>query len=99
MQERASQSRDTVCDPIPPRSEIRVRSDNPGPYVDLLGSRLRVGYYSICDGLNVIWIVYPDGQYGETTDREHLRNHFEVGWRSDEQDMYGVNRPKLQPLD
>jgi len=55
----AYQDRDIACNPVSPRSEIAVREDNPGPYVGLLGKRLRVSYYSRRDGLNVIWIVYP----------------------------------------
>jgi hypothetical protein len=96
--QRARQSRDVTCNPIPPRSEIVVREDNPGPYTRLLSKRLRVGYYWRSEGLNVIWIVYPNADYGETTDHSHLREFFKVVVDSGETDLYGDSRPVLEPL-
>jgi hypothetical protein len=96
--QRARQSRDITSNPIPPRSEIAVREDNPGPYTRLLGKRLRVGYYRRSEGLNLIWIVYPDAEYGETTDHSHLREFFRVVVDSGETDLYGDDRPVLAPL-
>ena len=84
--------------PVPPRSEIVVREDNPGPYSRILGQRLRVGYYSKQDGLNVIWIVYPNAEYAETTNHMHLRRHFRVVVDSGESDYFGEHRPVLEPL-
>jgi hypothetical protein len=94
----ARQSRDVTCNPICPGSEIAVREDNPGPYRELLGQRLRVGYYSRQDGLNVIWIVYPNAEYGQTMDHSDLREFFKVIVDSGDTDYYGVNRPILEPL-
>jgi len=94
----AHQDRDITCNPIPPRSEIIVREENPGPYEYLRGKRLRVGYYSRRDGLNVIWIVNPNAEYGETTDHSHLRQFFKVVFDSGETDLYGDDRPVLKPL-
>lgn len=84
--------------PVPPGSLIRVREDNPGPHRALKGQQLRVGYYSKMDGLNVIWIVYADGQYGEATDHTYFNRHFEILREADEHDFFGVNRPKLETL-
>jgi hypothetical protein len=84
--------------PIAPRSVIAVRESNPGPHRTLLGQLLRVGYYSKQDGLNVIWLVYEDGQYGETTSHQYLNRHFRVIVDSGETDFFGDSRPKLLPL-
>ena len=94
----AHQSRDIYCDPVHPGSEIAVREDRPGPYGRLLGLRLRVGYYSRMDGLNVIWIVYPNAEYGETTDHSDFREFFRVVFDSGDTDYCGVGRPRLKPL-
>ena len=94
----ARQSRDVACNPVRPGSEIAVREGNPGPYGHLVGQRLRVGYYSRNDGLNVIWIVSPGAEYAETTDHSHLRQYFTVIRDSGETDYYGVNRPVLEAL-
>jgi hypothetical protein len=92
------QSRDVTCDPVHPGSEIAIREDHPGPFTRLLGQRLRVGYYSRHDGLNVIWIVYPNAEYGQTIDHSHLREFFRIVQDSGDTDYYGVDRPKLKPL-
>jgi hypothetical protein len=84
--------------PIGPRSVISVREDNPGPHRNLIGQLIRVGYYSRQDGLNVIWIVYANGEYGETTTHSLLNRHFRVIVDSDETDPYGENRAMLPPL-
>ena len=90
-----------VHDPIPHRSVIAVR-DKRGrysrPYGALIGKTLRVGYYSRQDGLDVIWIVYPNGEYGESIDHSHLYRYFEILYVSSETDLYGDDRPVLLPL-
>jgi len=91
----AAQSRDAVCDPVRPGSEIAVSEDKPGPYHSMLGQRLRVGYYGRNDGLNVIWIVFPNGEYGDTIDHSHLRKYFKVIRDSCDTDFYGDNSPAL----
>jgi hypothetical protein len=84
--------------PISPRAVIAVREDNPGPHRSLIGMILRVGYYSKQDGTNVIWLVYPDGKYVETTDHRLLNRHFTVITASEETDVFGANRPQIGPL-
>jgi hypothetical protein len=84
--------------PIPPRSVIMVRKDNPGPHRSLLGIILRVGYYSKQDGTNVIWLVYPDGGYAEATTHALLNRHFTVLSVSENNDLFGVTQPEIQPL-
>jgi hypothetical protein len=84
--------------PISPCSVIAVRGDNQGPHRSLVGMVLRVGYYSKQDGTNVIWLVYPDGKYVETTDHCLLNRHFTVLTASEETDLFGVNRPPIAPL-
>lgn len=84
--------------PVSPCSVIAVRGDNPGPHRSLLGMILRVGYYSKQDGTNVIWLVYPDGKYVETTDHRLLNRHFTVITASDETDLFGIDRPQIAPL-
>ena len=77
---------------------MMVREDNPGPYRRLIGSVLRIGYYSRRDGVNVTWIVYPNGEYGETTTHSHLNRYFRLIGESDEVDLYGDARPILKAL-
>ena len=84
--------------PISPRTMIAVREDNPGPHRSLRGMVLRVGYYSKQDGTNVIWLVYPDGKYVERTDHRLLNRHFTVISASEETDLFGVDRPQIEPL-
>jgi hypothetical protein len=85
--------------PVPPTTLIAVREDNPGPYSRLLNQTLRVGYYSKQDGLNVIWIVYPDGKYGESTDHACLNRFFRVISVPEETDFHGDNRTILQAIE
>ena len=82
--------------PIPPRSLIRVRDDNPGPHRALASQLLRVGFYRKTDGFNVIWIVYANGEYGETTNHTYFNRHFMVLKETSETDLYGTYRPSLQ---
>ena len=63
-----------------------------------MGMVLRVGYYSRQDGTNVIWLVYPDGRYNETPDHRFLNRHFNVVVPSPETDVFGMDRPKIEPL-
>lgn len=80
--------------PIRPCSVIVVREDNPGPYKDLP----QTGYYSKRDGLNVIWIVYPNSEYGQTINHAHLNWYFTVLSDSAETELHGENRPVFLPL-
>jgi hypothetical protein len=84
--------------PISPRSVIAVREDNPGPHRSLLGLILRVGYYSKQDGTNVVWLVSPDGEYRQTTSQAYINRHFRIVHEDQHPDLYGDERPILQPL-
>jgi len=84
--------------PISPRSVITVRHDNPGPARSLLGLILRVGYYSKQDGTNVVWLVFPNGEYQQTTSQAYINRHFRILHEDEDPDLYGDARPILQPL-
>ena len=84
--------------PISPRSVITVREDNPGPHRRLLGLILRVGYYRKQDGTNVVWLVFPNGEYREATSQAYINRHFRIIHEDEDPDLYGDNRPILQPL-
>lgn len=84
---------------VPPLSlvkVVRVTSEEPawGGYE---GRVFRIGYYSPNDGLDCVWLVDDDGQYAETVDQEMIRTHFEILERSDESDLYGIDRPLIGP--
>ena len=84
--------------PIPPRTIVTVASVPDNPYTDLAGRKIRIGYYSEQDGLDCIWLVYPSGEYGETTDHDHIYRYFVIEQLSDESDLYGIAREKLGEL-
>jgi len=64
-----------------------------------LGDRqFRIGYYSRQDGLNVVWLVNELGEYQECVDQRDIRLRFEVLSQSDESDLYGKDRPVLEPV-
>jgi hypothetical protein len=84
--------------PIRPRSVIAVREDNPGHHRSLLGLILRVGYYSKQDGTNVVWLVFPNGEYQQTTSQAYINRHFRIIHENDEPDLFGDERPILQSL-
>lgn len=84
--------------PIPPRTTLSVTSGPNNPYSHLSGRKIRIGYYSEQDGLDCIWLVYPDGEYGETTDHDHIYRYFVVEELSDETDFYGMEREPLEDL-
>lgn len=84
--------------PIPPRTIVTVASISDNPYADLSGRKIRIGYYSEQDGLDCIWLVYPSGEYGETTDHDHIYRYFVIEQLSDESDFFGVTRERLSEL-
>jgi hypothetical protein len=59
---------------------------------------LTIGYYSQQDGLNVIWIVYPDGKYGEATTHNHLNRFFQIISATNETDFYGTAKDRITAL-
>lgn len=84
--------------PIPPRTIVTVAQGPDNPYSHLSGSKIRIGYYSEQDGLDCIWLVYPSGEYGETTDHDHLYRFFVVEELSNESDLYGGSKEPFGPL-
>ena len=85
--------------PIQPLSEVRVTlvTANQPDWSGYLGKVFRIGYYRRQDGLNCVWLVSDDGEYGETVDQEMIRTHFDVTYLSDETDLYGVDRSIIPP--
>jgi len=57
----------------------------------------RVGYYSVNDGLDCVWLVNQKGEYEQTVDQRFLRKRFRIVKPSSETDLYGRNRPAIQP--
>lgn len=90
----------TLPSAIPPCSVFRlVHSDAETPeWAGDVGRVFRIGYYSRQDGLDVIWLVDDQGKYEQTTDREFLLRYFDPIQISDENDLYGDNKPQLGPL-
>ncbi len=84
--------------PIPPLTVVSVASVSENPYTHLWGRKIRIGYYSEQDGLDCIWLVYPSGEYGETTDHDHIYRYFVIEQLSDESDFYGRGKQPLGAL-
>ncbi len=81
---------------IPPRSRVRlVRNDPDSSRPDDVGREFRVGYYSRQDGLDCIWLVNEQGEFEQTTDKDHLMRCFEIESLTDERDFYGVKKRRL----
>jgi hypothetical protein len=84
---------------IPPLSVVKivkVTTDEPA-WNSYEGRIFRIGYYRKNDGLDCVWLVDDQGSYSETIDQEMVRTHCEVLERSDEADLYGVDRPIIGP--
>jgi hypothetical protein len=77
---------------IPPLSIVKVISDDPD-WRDQKGTIFRVGYYRKNDGLDCVWLVDDAGDYDQTADQESIRRHFTVLELSEDDDLFGVNRP------
>ena len=58
----------------------------------------RIGYYGRIDGLNCVWLVNSKGEYYGYADQRYIRENFEVVEMSPEIDLYGDDRPILEPL-
>lgn len=84
--------------PIPPLTIVSVASVPKNPYAHLSGQRIRIGYYSKQDGHDCIWLVYPNGEYGETTDHGDIYRYFVIEQLSYESDFYGTGKPQLGAL-
>lgn len=86
---------------IPPRSVVILASVDRKASPDWIADRgrmFRIGYYNPNDGLDCIWLVNDAGKYEQTTDRKTLLDHFVILKLSNEQDLYGVHRSALKPL-
>ena len=86
--------------PIPPRSVVGLKKLWPHARKrgHEIGHKRRIGYYSRQDGLDCVWLVDDEGDYGWTTDHKWLYEHFEILELSDETDLFGVRRRRLKAL-
>lgn len=85
---------------IPPLSVVqitKVTSEEPA-WKGRAGRLYRIGYYRKKDGLDCVWLVDEQGDYGGAVDQEMIRTHFKVVSVSDETDLFGVDRPEMGPL-
>ncbi len=80
---------------IPPLSIVIAKETANNTYGK---DAFRIGYYGRQDGLNCVWLVNAKAEYNQTTDQRSIREEFEILQRSNETDLYGDPRPKLQPL-
>lgn len=90
----------TLPRPIPPRSVIKLtrlwlHARNQGHKI---GEIFRIGYYSQQDGLNCVWMVDHSGDYCMTAEHDWITEHFEIISISDEEDLFGMDRPVLTAL-
>lgn len=79
---------------IPPRSIVKLLA----PWGNDQGRIFRIGYYSRQDGLNCVWLVNETSEYEQTTDQQSIKDDFEVLYKSDETDTFGVDREVLGPI-
>ena len=84
---------------IPPKTLVRLsRYDSTTPeWKRYIGREFRVGYYSEQDGLDCVWLVNDDGEYEQSTDRQHLLMYFDILKLAQETDRYGNKRSPLGP--
>jgi hypothetical protein len=84
---------------IPPLSLVQVArvTDNQPDWEGYEGRIFRIGYYRNNDGLDCVWLVDDEGDYGESVDQEMIRTHFRVLQLSDETDLFGADRPIIEP--
>jgi hypothetical protein len=90
---------DSLLEIIPPLSLVQILkvTANEPDWEGHEGRIFRIGYYRENDGLDCVWLVEDDGDYGETVDQEMIRTHFKVLQLSDETDLFGVDRPVIGP--
>ena len=58
----------------------------------------RIGYYGRQDGLNCVRLVNSKGEYEHWLDQRFVRENFTIVSESGETDIYGDDRPVLEPL-
>jgi hypothetical protein len=78
---------------IPPRSVVKLLARWGNDH----GRVFRIGYYSLQDGKNCVWLVNESGEYEQATDQKSIGKDFEVLYLSNETDLYGVDRDVLGP--
>jgi hypothetical protein len=83
---------------IPPLSIVKLTSDAP-EWARQKGKEFRIGYYGKQDGLDCVWLVDDAGEYGQTTDQQSIAADFTILKLSDEEDLFGVDRPIIGPRD
>ena len=85
---------------LPPHTVLRLRKL--WPYARKQGKEkgqiFRVGYYCKGCGVDTIWLVDENGEYGWTVDRNFIDDHFEIVRLSTERSIYGKECPQLKPL-
>ncbi len=79
---------------VPPLSVVKVTTDDPGLRRQQ-GRTFRTGYYRKSDGLDCVWLVDDEGDYGQTADQESIRKHFTILELSEEEDLFGLDRPVM----
>jgi hypothetical protein len=84
--------------PIPPCSVVSVRRVGKSPWSTEVGRVFRIGYYSMNDGLDCIWLVDENGNYDQSIDHEYLHKFFTIESISSERSLYGRRRPQFGPL-
>ena len=83
--------------PIPPLSVVRfarIHGEKRNSRRDK-GRVFRIGYYSLEDGLDCIWLVNDEGKYEQTTDHEYLYKYFDVIQFAEHTNWYGHKRPEI----
>jgi hypothetical protein len=83
--------------PIPPRSIVRVKAALRSPWRKEIGRLFRIGYYSVQDGLDCIWLVDAQGEYCQTLDHDFLHKFFEIVNISNERSLCRRNRRPFEP--
>lgn len=91
-----SDSFPAIITPLSLVQVFRVTANQPD-WEGYEGRIFRIGYYRRNDGLDCVWLVDDEGDYGETVDQEMIRTHFKVLQLSDETDLFGADRPAIGP--
>ena len=66
---------DSLLEIIPPLSLVQILkvTANEPDWEGHEGRIFRIGYYRENDGLDCVWLVEDDGDYGETVDQEMIK--------------------------
>ncbi len=86
-----------------PLSEMRVRNvtAHEPAWSGYLGRVFRIGYSSRQPGLDSVWLVSGDGEYGgslefvEFVDQNRIETHFDVLFRTGETGLFEADCPAL----